>query len=301
MSTKKEGITTYIRRVLQRGIKFNIGYIPNESTHPKYGIVGPDLGLKIGRVTHNLLSNETRLNPYDPWHTRAANIRCYLAHKRIQIVQRECDLSHAQLPLKVRVDAIGKDCHNQYYIIEYKTTQYSIAHHTLSFFKSCKNPTQLLNGLANNQYTTYALQVGFAMLCYGKNVKGLIIVAAEDGIKDYCVPSSFTRPQLFPLVSTARTTTVAKFQRLTSRNTTMVETVLHPYVITRRATSNLIYGSYNKRHIVVGLIGKIWSTIHKKLQEDYIRLIKRAIGRKKHTEGYIMYLQDRQFVKVKVC
>lgn len=289
------GITSYIQQTLRGGCKFQpvrtIGDV-----NPIYGMSGPETGLRLGRETDRVLNGTKPLNPSDPWHKRADHILRYLRQRlKIQIVARQKFVTHESTQIKTHIDAIGKDANGKLYVIEYKTTQYSLEHHQQGYERCCKNRPKLCNQLPNNEKTAHALQAAFGALALGHaNVQPLVIVAAEDGIAAYKVPLEYMQLSLFPTqVATSKSKSSSKIQVKFAKLTPQIEPyilrVIHPRKIVKTYHNNILWLKDDTMKSMAGIIQKPLASLSKPLQQRYINAIKATIGRKKNTRGYIIY------------
>lgn len=193
------GVTTYIKTVLMRGIRYRApvcGGPPSSSGRTQRGLV-------LGRRLDTAFRRYAESGVCGSLTSVVASV---LRRRGIRVVGTQPTVFDPRLRVKTAVDGVGVDSNGTVWIIELKNTQHTLADHRSAYSLACPNNPYLSNGMRNSERVRHALQAGFGVLGFCRafpgrrfEVRAIVVVNCTDGAIGYNVDcDEYASSRVFP-------------------------------------------------------------------------------------------------------
>lgn len=151
------GITTWLKNTARAGVPFSVSRASTARGRQ---------GLSIGRVADHMLRSYCNEEPIPRGFARKHFDHAARALQREKLMPVAAQVPCALGPLKTEIDAIclreGKSGRVGIVVVEFKTSQQTLAQHTASYAQRCyRKPYMNVAGLENTERTGHQLQADF--------------------------------------------------------------------------------------------------------------------------------------------
>jgi hypothetical protein len=175
---------------------------------PQIRARGSKHGLSYGRRFHTQIHNAVRTNTWRRLPVAARGVYYYFQFlQQIKLIptKTEMTIANTRIGVNTKVDLVCTDKNGVVVMIENKTTRHSFADYMRIYHQKTRVNPDLVNGLANTEYTRHQLQAAFAVHTINSNVpqlrvkvRGAVIVCCRDRYAIFWTPISMTMPAIFP-------------------------------------------------------------------------------------------------------
>lgn len=195
------GVTTFIKRVVLRGVPFTRRWSGGHRQDARRGLC---IGRRVDSQLNRYVVGSLKVEPSNPEHQRICHVVHALKRRGIRLVRAQFPAFSEKHGIRTQIDALGVREDGEVVVVELKTTQHSYSEHRFSMYTlPCSKQPRLTNTLSNSERTHHMLQAGFGVMCMKQRlgvkarVSAVVVVSYKTVAIVHEVPKSFSAPSWF--------------------------------------------------------------------------------------------------------